>query len=130
MMDHLHVKRSKNAEPVMTTAPGWMADALKVANAVIAQGEGDLSAMGEFTDVEYKVSGARRFVICPAAAAEADWPRLLSSIPRNADQADASLRSIRFIKPFTLACSSPDKRLASSTVSSRPSLRISGIASV
>ncbi|RSH82300.1 hypothetical protein EHS25_006010 [Saitozyma podzolica] len=55
VLDHLHVKRSKNAEPVMTSAPGWMADALTVANAVIAQGEGDLSAMGEFTDVEYKV---------------------------------------------------------------------------
>lgn len=67
-MDQLHVKRSKNAEPVMTSAPGWMADALKVANAVIAEGEGDLSAMGEFTDVEYKVSGMRRYLHLPGVA--------------------------------------------------------------
>lgn len=33
-----------------------MADALAVADRVIAEGEGDLSAMGEFADVEFKVS--------------------------------------------------------------------------
>jgi hypothetical protein len=122
----LHVKRSKNAEPVMTSAPGWMADALTVANAVIAQGEGDLSAMGEFTDVEYKVSGARPYLNHPGAA-EAIYLR--PTLPQP-DPADASPRSTRSIKPCTPACNSPGRRLASSTVSSRPSLPISGIASV
>jgi hypothetical protein len=58
-MELLHIKRTKNADPVMSNAPGWMADALKVANAVIARGD-DLSSMGEFADVEYKVGGALR----------------------------------------------------------------------
>jgi hypothetical protein len=60
VIERLHIKRTKNADPVMSNAPGWMADALKVANAVIARGEGDLSSMGEFADVEYKVGGALR----------------------------------------------------------------------
>jgi hypothetical protein len=48
--------REKHDEPDISDAPGWMQQAFAVAERFIAEGEGDLSAMGEFEDVEYKVS--------------------------------------------------------------------------
>ena len=40
----------------MSTASKWMQDAMKLAESVIEAGEGDLTEMGEFPDVEFKVS--------------------------------------------------------------------------
>ncbi|WWD19246.1 hypothetical protein CI109_103704 [Kwoniella shandongensis] len=51
----LEKKKALDAEPDMSQAEGWMRQALSVAERVISEGEGDLEAMGEFTDVEYKV---------------------------------------------------------------------------
>ena len=48
-------KKATNAEPDLTRGEPWMREALAVADQVIAEGDGDLSAMGEFADVEYKV---------------------------------------------------------------------------
>lgn len=39
----------------MSTAHEWMQQAFELADGIIAEGDGDLSNMGEFADVEYKV---------------------------------------------------------------------------
>ncbi|KAK4689186.1 kinetochore protein Mis13/DSN1, partial [Tremellales sp. Uapishka_1] len=54
-IQRLSEKSRLNEDPTMVTAEGWMQDAMTLAQAVIDQGEGDLSSMGEFADVEYKV---------------------------------------------------------------------------
>lgn len=53
-IDDTKAKRNKNAEPDLREA-GWLTDALRVADEIIAEGEGDLTKMGEFDDVEFKV---------------------------------------------------------------------------
>ena len=52
----------------MTNA-GWMTDALQIAEGIIAEGEGDLTKMGEFEDVEFKVSTGERSRLLSAADA-------------------------------------------------------------
>jgi len=47
-------ERDEDKGPEMTEA-GWMTDALQIAEDVLAKGEGDLTKMGEFEDVEFKV---------------------------------------------------------------------------
>lgn len=42
-------------DPDMSTAEGWMKDALILADEVLEAGEGDLVGMGDFGDVEYMV---------------------------------------------------------------------------
>lgn len=56
VVDRITRKRAANAEPDTSRAEQWMKDALGLAQGILAEGEGDLSAMGEFADVEYKVS--------------------------------------------------------------------------
>ncbi|KAK8854615.1 hypothetical protein IAR55_003354 [Kwoniella newhampshirensis] len=51
----LEKKKTLDATPDMTKAEEWMKQALGEADRVISEGEGDLEAMGEFADVEYKV---------------------------------------------------------------------------
>ena len=48
-------ERDSDKGPEMPSA-GWMTDALEIADGILAEGEGDLTKMGEFEDVEYKVS--------------------------------------------------------------------------
>jgi kinetochore protein Mis13/DSN1 len=48
-------ERDSDRGPDMTNA-GWMTDALQIADGILAEGEGDLTKMGEFEDVEFKVS--------------------------------------------------------------------------
>jgi hypothetical protein len=72
IIEQLHTKRANNADPNMSNAPTWMAHALKVANKVIEQGEGDLSAMGEFADVECKVGVSSGGCVVPRSWVE-EW---------------------------------------------------------
>ena len=58
-VERTQAKQRANAEPSLSPADGWMVQALDMAEGVIAQGQGDLSAMGEFADVEFKVSIVR-----------------------------------------------------------------------
>lgn len=53
------VKRSTNEEPDVDGA-GWMVDALDLADEILADGEGDLTKMGDFEDVEFKVGFTKR----------------------------------------------------------------------
>lgn len=46
--------------PLLSSSESWMGQALQLAEDVIESGEGDLLEMGEFHDVEYKVSQAKR----------------------------------------------------------------------
>jgi hypothetical protein len=53
-------KRAKlDRDPDMSTADGWMNEALILAEEIIGGGDGGLMDMGEFHDVEFKVSWAR-----------------------------------------------------------------------
>ncbi|CAD6568451.1 MAG: hypothetical protein TREMPRED_004543 [Tremellales sp. Tagirdzhanova-0007] len=54
-IERLRSKKATNAEPDLSRAEPWLREALGVADQAIGEGEGDLSAMGEFADVEYKV---------------------------------------------------------------------------
>ena len=96
-IDDTKAKRNKNAEPDLRDA-GWMTDALKVADGIIAEGEGDLTKMGEFEDVEFKV-GRRKNNECTA---DSRW----------------TLYSDRLMSP----CSTRGRLNGSSTASSRHSL--------
>lgn len=60
-------RRKIDADPDMSTAARWMQDALELADSVIEAGEGDLTEMGEFPDVEYKVSPGS-MLLFPATA--------------------------------------------------------------
>lgn len=55
-IDRIAKKAKADLDPNMSTASSWMQDAMKLANSVIEAGEGDLTEMGEFSDVEFKVS--------------------------------------------------------------------------
>ena len=55
-VDRIAKKAKADLDPNMSTASSWMQDAMKLANSVIEAGEGDLTEMGEFPDVEFKVS--------------------------------------------------------------------------
>lgn len=55
-IDRIAKKAKANLDPDMSTASEWMKDAMKLAESVIEAGEGDLTEMGEFPDVEFKVS--------------------------------------------------------------------------
>lgn len=55
-LDLMAKKRKATLLPDMSAADQWMNDALALAESVIEAGEGDLTEMGEFPDVEYKVS--------------------------------------------------------------------------
>lgn len=57
--DRMAKKAKAEWAPHMATASQWMQDALDMAEGVIEAGEGDLTEMGEFPDVEYKVSHIR-----------------------------------------------------------------------
>jgi hypothetical protein len=89
-----HAKRNKNAEPDLRDA-GWMTDALRIADEIIAEGDGDLTKMGEFEDVEFKVGA----LVWAGYAADRRWTRC----------------SARRMSP----CNTRGRRNAFSTVSSR-----------
>ena len=55
-VDRLAKKAKADLTPSMSTASGWMQEAMRLAESVIEAGEGDLTEMGEFPDVEFKVS--------------------------------------------------------------------------
>ena len=44
-------------KPDMSGADEWVVGALALADGLIKEGAGELAGMGEFADVEYKVSG-------------------------------------------------------------------------
>jgi hypothetical protein len=54
----LEKKKQLNTPPDLSSAETWMQDALKLAEEIIADGDGDLTSVGEFADVEYKVGRA------------------------------------------------------------------------
>ncbi|WVF67485.1 hypothetical protein IAT40_002241 [Kwoniella sp. CBS 6097] len=51
----LRQKKAVDSVPDMSKADDWVKETMRFAEGVIAQGEGDLSEVGEFADVEYKV---------------------------------------------------------------------------
>jgi hypothetical protein len=59
-VDRIAKRAKADLDPNMSRASGWMQDALRLAESVIEAGEGDLTEMGEFPDVEFKVSTGRR----------------------------------------------------------------------
>jgi hypothetical protein len=54
-INRMKEKKAKDELPDVT-GTGWMEDALKLADGILAEGDGDLTKMGEFEDVEFKVS--------------------------------------------------------------------------
>jgi hypothetical protein len=90
-VDRCSKKRAINntTEPDMRHAENWMKDALALADSVIAEGDGDLTATGEFADVEFKVSH--------------------SGLSRERDLTESDDRSTRYCKPVMLRCSIPNK---------------------
>lgn len=54
----LEKKRQFPTPPDFSTAEAWMQDAMKLADGIIEDGDGDLNSVGEFADVEYKVRTA------------------------------------------------------------------------
>jgi len=55
--EQIEKKRRLDQDPDMSTAEGWMRDALELADEVLEAGEGELVGMADFGDVE--------FMVCP-----------------------------------------------------------------
>lgn len=52
---HLIQKMNSGFEPDLSKSDEWVRTAFELAEEIIGEGEGDLTSLGEFSDVEYKV---------------------------------------------------------------------------
>jgi hypothetical protein len=83
-------KRKLDKDPDVSTAEGWMRDALKLADEVLDAGEGELVGMSDFNAVEY--------MVCPLS---------LSSLPSSHPPLrDVTPRSLLFKVVQSLICRS------------------------
>lgn len=119
-MQRSKLKEETPTDPDLSTASLWMQDALRLADEVIAAGEGDLTAMGEFPDVEYKV--CRMFLSC--SGCRTSWV----TAHGKTSKLNMVYRWTRYIRARTLRCNSRNRHHAISTVSLLPFPTISAIA--